>query len=766
MSKPTYKELENKILELNEQLSFVSNINVQEKNTTDNCNFDDNNSFITIYEVQDKGRNFVIKDMSIIKPSAKAFNKNLYIGRNIIDAFPEIKNSKIINTFKRVWETGKSEFILLDKYEDNSLSIWKEILVYKLPNNNILSFCNDITEKMNLTEQLRINEYLYRSSIKEAPIGIISFTAEGYPIISNQSALNILGLKNDPDQTLSIIDIKNLKRIGFIRDFLNCIKTKKIIRNETAISIKKGKTIYIKYALNPLTNTDSSIHSVQAFFEDITSNKTKENELRLSENNLRTLFSTMDDFVAEIDYDGTFIYVAPTKAHMLVDMKSLVNNKIHDIFDTEIADTFLSFIRESIDSNKMMTIEYPLMINNRKVYFDGKASKKSNNSVLYIARDITKHKKTFKKLINAKNKAQKSEKEFKAITDNAAEGISVIDMQGNYLFVNPAFCNMSGYSKDELLNMSVIEVSDYNINNIDEIDINQAIKFTLYKKDGTGLYCQIIVSEMNVGSKKRLLGMVTDISELKKYEQKLIKAKEAAEQSDRLKSVFLSNMSHEIRTPMNGILGFTSLLKEPDLEPEETEQYIAVIERSGLRLLNIINDLIDISKIESGLVEIRIANFSVNEQLEYLYSFFYPEAANKNINLILDNCPKDFQIATDKEKFIAILTNLIKNAIKYSNEGNINFGYTAKDNMLTFYIKDQGIGIEGDKIETIFDRFVQADNSLASTYEGAGLGLSISQAFVELMGGKIWLESEINIGSQFYFTLPLSFNNTEQVEDC
>ncbi|MCK5775332.1 MAG: hypothetical protein KAH25_04110, partial [Bacteroidales bacterium] len=126
--------------------------------------------------------------------------------------------------------------------------------------------------------------------------------------------------------------------------------------------------------------------------------------------------------------------------------------------------------------------------------------------------------------------------------------------------------------------------------------------------------------------------------------------------------------------------------------------------------------------------------------------------------LTLTNDPhiQDYQIATDKEKFIAILTNLLKNAIKYSNHGTINFGYSAKGNILTFYIKDEGIGIEKTKIKSIFDRFVQADNTLASSYEGAGLGLSISQAFVELLGGRIWLESEINKGSQFYFTLPIS----------
>jgi len=246
-----------------------------------------------------------------------------------------------------------------------------------------------------------------------------------------------------------------------------------------------------------------------------------------------------------------------------------------------------------------------------------------------------------------------------------------------------------------------------------------------------------------------------DITLKKEQDLELINAKERAEESDRLKSAFLANMSHEIRTPMNGILGFTSLLKEPDCTLNEQLEFISVIERSGFRLLGIINDLIDISKIESGLMDILKINISVNEQLKYMFAFFHPEVESKKMILQLNDLPEDQIISTDKEKLLAILTNLIKNSIKYSNHGKIEFGYRVKGNYVEFYIKDQGIGIEHDKLVSIFDRFVQADNTLASSYEGAGLGLSITKAFVELLGGRIWVQSEFGIGTQFYFTLPI-----------
>lgn len=256
-------------------------------------------------------------------------------------------------------------------------------------------------------------------------------------------------------------------------------------------------------------------------------------------------------------------------------------------------------------------------------------------------------------------------------------------------------------------------------------------------------------------------GISRDITEQKNLTIDLIKAKEHAEESDRLKSAFLANMSHEIRTPMNGILGFAELLKEPDLTGEKQQNYIKIIERSGARMLNIINDIIDISKIESGLMEVSIKDTNINEQIEFIYTFFKPEVEAKGMQLSFKNSlpTKEAIIKTDREKIYAILTNLVKNAIKYSNKGIIEFGYEFKvksGTHLKFFVKDTGIGIPKDRQEAVFHRFVQADIGDKRAYQGAGLGLSISEAYVEMLGGKIWVESEQGKGSKFYFTIPYS----------
>jgi len=253
--------------------------------------------------------------------------------------------------------------------------------------------------------------------------------------------------------------------------------------------------------------------------------------------------------------------------------------------------------------------------------------------------------------------------------------------------------------------------------------------------------------------------------ELHQINNELVKAKDQAEESDRLKSAFLANMSHEIRTPMNGILGFTALLKKPMLTGERQQKYISVIEKSGDRMLNIINDIINISKVESGLMDVTLSLVSVNDQLEYIHTFFKPEAEHKRLLLSHNTelSASDSIINTDREKVYAILTNLVKNALKFTMQGSINIGYVKKGEYLEFFVSDSGIGIRKEQANLIFERFRQGSESLSRNYEGAGLGLSISKAYVELLGGKIWVESIEGQGSNFYFTLPYNHEKEEKI---
>lgn len=262
-------------------------------------------------------------------------------------------------------------------------------------------------------------------------------------------------------------------------------------------------------------------------------------------------------------------------------------------------------------------------------------------------------------------------------------------------------------------------------------------------------------NEIILKQKNREYVLLNDEYEIQNKILKL--SKEKAEQSDSLKSAFLANMSHEIRTPMNGILGFSELLKKPNLTGEEQQQYIKFIEKSGVRMLNILNDIVDISKIESGLIEIEIKAFSANEGLDYIYNFFKPEAEAKKLKFLVTNRLPDNEvfIQSDKVKVNRILSNLVKNSIKYCDKGTVEIGYERKGDYLKFYVKDTGIGIPIDRQKEIFKRFIQADIQDREVRQGAGLGLAIAKAYVKILGGKIWVESHPKIGTAFYFTLPL-----------
>ena len=246
------------------------------------------------------------------------------------------------------------------------------------------------------------------------------------------------------------------------------------------------------------------------------------------------------------------------------------------------------------------------------------------------------------------------------------------------------------------------------------------------------------------------------ISELHKLNEELILAKEKAEESDHLKTAFLANMSHEIRTPMNGILGFATLLKKPQLEGPKKDRYIDVIQRSGKRMLNIINDLIEISRIESGQMDFHMEGTNLKYTMEYLISFFKPFAEERGLELFADegSLTNDLRIYTDSTKLNQIMSNLINNAIKYTDKGKITLGYKQENNKVVFYVKDTGIGIRSEQIDIIFERFRQGDLPDVKIVEGTGLGLYICKAYVEMLGGEIWVESEKNKGSVFYFTLP------------
>ena len=404
--------------------------------------------------------------------------------------------------------------------------------------------------------------------------------------------------------------------------------------------------------------------------------------------------------------------------------------------------------------------------------------------ILSVVENITEHKQAEKALIE-------SEVKFREMAEMLPQIVFESDMLGNLTYVNKQAYKLMGYSEQD----SLVGKSAFSF--FIPADVARAVEnmklslagnkntlrdeFTMVRRDGSTfdvlVYSNPILKENKAVG---LRGIFVDISDIKQTQQELIIAKEHAEQSDRLKSAFLANMSHEIRTPMNGILGFSGLLKTPELSGETQQEYIRIIEKAGARMLNIIDDIVSISRIESGLMEVNIQESNINEQIEYIYTFFKPEVEGKGMQFSFKNTlpEKEAFLNTDREKVYAILTNLVKNAIKYTGKGSIEIGVSLRQAQGTvgepvvteqgrsteveFYVKDTGIGISEDRQDAIFERFIQADIEDKMARQGAGLGLSISKAYVEILGGKIWVESKEGKGSTFYFTLP---HQTETIKE-
>ncbi len=387
--------------------------------------------------------------------------------------------------------------------------------------------------------------------------------------------------------------------------------------------------------------------------------------------------------------------------------------------------------------------------------YSGKISVSGNDLHYSIVYDVSERK-------------QAEDKVLKLTTSIEQSPISIVitDLNGKIEYVNPYFSELTGYHFNELIGNNPNILNSGVQNKIVYKQLWTTIKtgnkwegeMCNKKKNGEIFWEHAIISPIknNDGEVTHFVGIKEDITEKKRMFEELILAKEKAEESDRLKTAFLANMSHEIRTPMNGILGFTTLLLESDLDVNTKEEYIQIIHQSGQRMLNTVNDLVEISKIEAGIVEVSKSPLKISESINNIIEFFRPQAQQKELDLFSDIEPSlaNISLFTDKGKLENIITNLIKNAVKYTFKGYIKVSCSIVDGIIKFCVKDTGIGVPKHRQEAIFNRFEQADIEDKNVFEGSGLGLAIAKSYVEMIGGKIWVESDEDEGSRFYFTVP------------
>jgi PAS domain S-box-containing protein len=371
---------------------------------------------------------------------------------------------------------------------------------------------------------------------------------------------------------------------------------------------------------------------------------------------------------------------------------------------------------------------------------------------------------------------RESEEKFRSVAESANDAIVTANSAGIILGWNKGAEKIFGYSEAEVTGKALTTIlpPSYGKNHQGNIErvvnggerhaIGKTVELTALHKSGHEFPIELSLADWDTASGKFFTGIIRDITRRKQDEATLLKAKEKAEASDRLKTAFIRNISHEIRTPLNGILGMYQMLTDPGNSWQEKQEYYAHLRSSSDRLIKTVTDYLDSALLVSGNMAVNESMFSPEALLNEIHINFHHACEARHLEFIFQptNLPQTFQIESDQTLLRNVLTQLIDNAIKFTDQGSVTIGLERQGDQLEFFVKDTGIGIDKKSQAGIFDAFVQESASTTRVYEGSGLGLTITKGLVKLLGGEIRLESAKGGGSSFYITIPCKTATTEK----
>jgi len=488
-----------------------------------------------------------------------------------------------------------------------------------------------------------------------------------------------------------------------------------------------------------------------------------ENEIKL-----KAITTAANDAIVLFDEYGRITFWNKAAEQLfLYESKEIINQNIRVLFSSDNQNEGfaqgLEVIQHAIDNKlngknieiiatRADGIEVPVEMSLATVDIDG------DQNVISIVRDISQRKRDLEEI-----------QRFKLIADIANYGMAITDADGKFIYLNKYFAELVGYQPNEIMGQSFFTLTPHIkrselvafVNETSNLQGGEGREVSFKGKDGSDIPVMLnsVIIKDRYGEPDFYAVSAIDIRLRKEYEENLLRAKKLAEESDRLKTAFLSTISHELRTPLNAIIGFSDLIRMTDVDLEDIKDFNEEIHNSGNHLLSIVEDILDISLLESKDLKILPSEFSLNNLMRKLYDKFKSNERydNKSINLIWKGNLEDGQdnFLADNSKFEQIFSKLLDNAYKFSQKGDIEFGYVyhKKENIFDFYVKDQGKGINKGKLSDIFESFKQVDDGNNRAHDGLGLGLSIVNQLLELMNGEIYVESELQKGSTFTFNI-------------
>jgi PAS domain S-box-containing protein len=630
----------------------------------------------------------------------------------------------------------------------------------------------DITAQKMAEEALKESRVRYRTLVESADDIIYTADLAGYFLYANPVALKITGyLEKEILGTRYLEHIRSDFRPDAEIFYKSQVRTKtESTYYEFPIVTKQGSEVWLGQHVQLISKNDRIV-GVQAVARDITTRRNAEDSLRASEQRLQTVVSTVSEGITLSDVKGHFEIFNTAMEHITGYSHAEANagdfslllypnptdrqralNGLKDLFEKkEMREVESTICTKSGEERTVLT-------STRLLEISGK------NMFLSAYRDITARKVVQKAL-------EESESRFRELYNDAPVGYHELDSQGRIVRVNRKELEMLGYTVKEMIGEYVWKFAEDPQKSREVVQAKLAGTLTpkgsyerMYaRKNGTKF--PVLVDEHitrnHKGEVTSIRTTIQDIAERKEAERAMNVARDAAEAATRAKSQFLAMMSHEIRTPMNGVIGMTDLLLTTDLSPEQ-RNFVETVRTSGETLLTIINDILDFSKIESGKTELEQHPFEVRECIEEVFELLAPKALEKSLDLLYWVDPRIPSVVTgDKLRLRQILFNLVGNSIKFTSKGEVYASVTlgwkvGNDCQLDFFVRDTGIGIPRDRIDRLFKAFSQVDSSTTRKYGGTGLGLAISARLVDLMQGRIWVESEEGKGTTFFFTIKIS----------